>query len=1088
MNKTIAPLASFRFATGFLLTLALALAAELSFASAKADTLPVDTSFHAPLFAKVVPPDRALLQPDGKYLLLFDPDTLTDQAAGPITRYLADGTLDNSFNFSREYKNVTAAALAGDGKLYIAATRYVYGALDTEQMLRLNADGSIDSSFTPATVSGGQPFSTIQQVLVQPDGKVLVAGSFLTFSGNDARDGIVRLMTDGTIDQTFQPVTVIGFVNSAALQSDGKILVGGTFSSVNGVTDPGLARLNADGSLDSGFLASGFARSNNSSRVRGIVVQPDGLIVISGSFRTGTGPSLERMAVLRLNATGPVDSSFSSVGVTPSIGTGREMLQQPDGKFIVAIDNSVYRLNTNGSNDTSFRQPVIMNATFNPPTLPGIAVTVQRYPDGDILVGGIFTDVDPPADPNFAHTGAVRLNSDGTVDSSLVSSHRTGVEVAPSNFARLADGSTLVTFPETIDPSMAYNVGRLSSDGSRDPNFTLTSSDPSRFLNGFSARGLERLADGNFFAYGISADLGPRWGKVRPDGTEDTSFQTNSGVPAQEATAAPDGKVVLTAGTDAQTTIFTSFGRLRADGQVDAYGTTLGGQVIRNAFSGMIDEMNVGTNVLAIQPDGKVLLQFFAQDKNFHLIRINADGSIDGTFTETVLTPTGLTADFPVIFDPINGIVYQPASGVWTATRSLRDAYVQPDGRIIVTGHFTTFGSTTARGVVRLMPDGNVDPTFNTGNGAQWSSTTETATFFPTVENIEPAGNGKFLLTGTFEAFNGTPAPGIVRLNADGPVDTSFVAPVQRNKRSLTASAFRAQPDGSYLLSGPYTFAGESTSRSLIRLRGLAPNVGNISTRLVVGTDDNALIEGFIVQGPAGSSKKLMIRAIGPSLAQFGIPDALANPTLEIHDADGTTVATNNDWKTTQIGGLITGSQFPEINTSGLAPGNDFESAIIASLEPGSYTAVVRGAGNTVGTGVVDAFDLSTGSAARLANIATRGLVQPGDGLMIAGFIVQNGAVQVVVRAIGPSLADFGISNALPDTTLQLRDQQGSLVLENDDWRTSQQQELESLGLQPTHNLEAALVATIQPGQYTAQVRGKGQATGIGVVQVYFIQ
>jgi len=157
-------------------------------------------------------------------------------------------------------------------------------------------------------------------------------------------------------------------------------------------------------------------------------------------------------------------------------------------------------------------------------------------------------------------------------------------------------------------------------------------------------------------------------------------------------------------------------------------------------------------------------------------------------------------------------------------------------------------------------------------------------------------------------------------------------------------------------------------------------------------------------------------------------------------------------------------------------------------LEPGSYTAVVRGAGNTVGTGVVDAFDLSTGSAARLANIATRGLVQPGDGLMIAGFIVQNGAIQVVVRAIGPSLVQFGISNALPDTTLQLRDQQGAIVLENDDWRTSQQQELESLGLQPTHDLEAALVATIQPGQYTAQVRGKGQATGIGVVQVYFIQ
>ncbi|MEY2528209.1 MAG: hypothetical protein QOJ05_299, partial [Verrucomicrobiota bacterium] len=369
-----------------------------------------------------------------------------------------------------------------------------------------------------------------------------------------------------------------------------------------------------------------------------------------------------------------------------------------------------------------------------------------------------------------------------------------------------------------------------------------------------------------------------------------------------------------------------------------------------------------------------------------------------------------------------------------------------------------------------------------------WTATVETAAFYPAVENIETQPNGKFLITGTFEAFDGTAAPGIAQLNDDGSVDSSFVALVQRDKRSRVASAFKAQPDGSFLLSGPYIVNGESTARSLIRLVPLAPNVGNISTRLAVGTGDNALIEGFIVQGPAGSSKKILVRAIGPSLAQFGIPDALSNPVLEIHDAGGATVATNNDWKTTQIGGLIAGNQFAEINGSGLAPTDDLESAIVADLAPGSYTAVVRGVGNTAGTGVVDAFDLAPGSAARLANIATRGLVQPGDGLMIGGFIVQNGPLQVVVRAIGPSLVPFGIPNALPDTTLQLRDQQGALVLENDDWRSSQEQQLINLGLQPSDDLEAALVATLQPGQYTAQVRGKGQAAGIGVVQVYFTQ
>ena len=269
--------------------------------------------------------------------------------------------------------------------------------------------------------------------------------------------------------------------------------------------------------------------------------------------------------------------------------------------------------------------------------------------------------------------------------------------------------------------------------------------------------------------------------------------------------------------------------------------------------------------------------------------------------------------------------------------------------------------------------------------------------------------------------------------------------------------------------------------------------VGNVSTRLPVGTNDNVLIEGFIVQGPAGSVKKIIVRAIGPSLAPFGITDALANPILEIHDATNAIVATNDNWKTTQVGGIITGDQSAELTASGLAPSNDLESAIIANLAPGSYTAVVRGSGNTVGTGVVDAYDVSAASPAKLANIATRGLIQPGDKLMIAGFIVQTGPVRAVIRAIGPSLTAFGITNALPDTTLQLRDQNGVLVVENDNWKTrsdgsSQQAELEGTGLQPTNDLEAAVVTTLQPGQYTAQVRGKPETTGTGVVQVYFLQ
>jgi hypothetical protein len=248
------------------------------------------------------------------------------------------------------------------------------------------------------------------------------------------------------------------------------------------------------------------------------------------------------------------------------------------------------------------------------------------------------------------------------------------------------------------------------------------------------------------------------------------------------------------------------------------------------------------------------------------------------------------------------------------------------------------------------------------------------------------------------------------------------------------------------------------------------------------------LFGGFIVEGPTGSTKKIIVRAIGPSLVAFGIADAVANPTLEIFDANNTKIASNDDWQTTQVGGIITGDQFAEINASGLAPSDGLESAIIANLAPGAYTATVRGAGNSVGTGVVDAFDLSAGSTARLVNIATRGLIQPGDKLMIAGFIIQDASVTAVIRAIGPSLTAFGIADALPDTTLELYDQNGTIVGKNDDWKSDQKAELESVGLQPSDDLEAALIEMIPPGLYTAQVRGKPESTGTGVVQIYFLE
>ncbi len=189
--------------------------------------------------------------------------------------------------------------------------------------------------------------------------------------------------------------------------------------------------------------------------------------------------------------------------------------------------------------------------------------------------------------------------------------------------------------------------------------------------------------------------------------------------------------------------------------------------------------------------------------------------------------------------------------------------------------------------------------------------------------------------------------------------------------------------------------------------------------------------------------------------------------------------------RTTQIGGIITADQVAEIQATGAAPTDDAESALIATLAPGNYTAQIRGANNTTGIGLAEAYDLSLPSLARYANVSTRGFVQTGDNLMIGGFILVNNPVRVVIRGIGPSLTALGVPNALADPTLELRDGNGMLILANDNWRDTQAAEIMATTLQPTNDLESAIVMTLQPGNYTAQLRGSNDGTGNGLVEIY---
>jgi N-acetylneuraminic acid mutarotase len=271
--------------------------------------------------------------------------------------------------------------------------------------------------------------------------------------------------------------------------------------------------------------------------------------------------------------------------------------------------------------------------------------------------------------------------------------------------------------------------------------------------------------------------------------------------------------------------------------------------------------------------------------------------------------------------------------------------------------------------------------------------------------------------------------------------------------------------------------------------------LGNISTRAFVQTGDNVVIGGFIVQG--NQTKRVIIRAIGPELSAppYNIPNALANPTLELHDRTGALIASNDNWRSTTIGGIITSNQVRDITNSGYAPGDGRESAIIADLAPGNYTAIVRGFNNTTGVGLVEVYDLSGNASSILGNISTRSFVQTDDNVMIGGFIVQGtGAKRVIIRAIGPELSQFGVPDPLANPTLELHNAAGALIGSNDEWQHTiiggvitrgQVADIQNSGHAPTDPSESAIIAELPPGNYTAIVRGVNNTIGVALVEVY---
>ena len=226
----------------------------------------------------------------------------------------------------------------------------------------------------------------------------------------------------------------------------------------------------------------------------------------------------------------------------------------------------------------------------------------------------------------------------------------------------------------------------------------------------------------------------------------------------------------------------------------------------------------------------------------------------------------------------------------------------------------------------------------------------------------------------------------------------------------------------------------------------------------------------------------MLLRGIGPSLTAFGVAGALANPTLDLRRPDGTRIRANDNWRDDPV-------QAAAIQATGIPPQNNLEAAIIETLDPGSYTVILRGMGMTTGVGLVEVYDLNQVVNSKLANLSTRAFVDTGDNIVIAGFVLggSNGNDRAVVRGIGPSLTALGVANALADPTLELRDSNGALLASNNDWQDNPAQaaELTAAGLAPTNPLESAIAITLPPGPYTALLAGRNNGTGVGVVEVY---
>ncbi|MDX1905915.1 MAG: T9SS type A sorting domain-containing protein [Bacteroidia bacterium] len=645
------------------------------------------------------------IQPDGKIMLggSFYKFNGVEQAG--IARLNSDGSFDHSFNPGIGFdRAVYSIVFQPDGKIIAGGGFTFINGILRRSIARLNPDGSLDTSFN---FSAGLPsYITVNSVVLQPDGKILIGGDLVTAGG--VYNKIIRLHADGSIDTSFN--AGVGFtsivINVVALQPDGKVILGGNFTSFNGVAHNKIVRLNADGSLDASFNAgAGF-----DGDIITMALQPNGKIVVGGYFIHVDGSSSRRIA--RLHSDGSVDLSFNT-----STGFDEEsfsIILQPDGRIVVGgnfgkfswrTHSRITRLNNDGSPDTTFNPGTGFNKAV-------YAMAIQS--DGKIIAGGLFTSFNGAS--RFQIT---RLNTDGSLDTTFnagIGSNGSIISMVLQPDEKIVIQGDFTEFNGVPRKSVA----RLNVDGSLDTTFN-----PLGITDGF-ASSLALQPDGKLIVGGSFTNFGGvgqnKIARLNIDGSLDTTFNSDESTSLYVYSVAvqPDGKVIV----GGEFTLFNGefrdgILRLNSDGSLDNSfdpGPGIDGY-IRSAI---------------LQPDGKILVlgtfSAFNGIPRTLIARLNSDGSLDTSFNP------GAEFGAQLILQ-INSIAFQQ------------------DGKMVIAGAFTSFNGVPRKNIVRLNTDGSLDASFDPGAG-----------FDNTVYSVILQQDQKIVVAGVFTSYNGIGRNRIARL------------------------------------------------------------------------------------------------------------------------------------------------------------------------------------------------------------------------------------------------------------------------------------------------------------------------------------